>query len=281
MGVGEGDRVAVRTVAVTPQGMRVYGNDFPLHEGSGLFGGYAEYMELVPGSAVHRLRDDLPAAELTVFESLCNAVTWVHPVNPGDVLVVEGPGHMGLASVVAAKARGADTIIVTGLSRDRLRLDTALRVGADHVIDVEKENAVERVAEITGGRMADVVLDAASGNPVTFRNAIDLVRPSGTVVAAGFKDCPVEGFDVSWIPRRNLKILPGAGLDLAGACALINDGRVATADLLGEAFPLERFEEALALLDRRLPGATRCACRCRSREAPRARQAPELPPALA
>ena len=57
------------------------------------------------------------------------------------------------------------------------------------------------------------MLDAASGNPVTFTTAIDLVRPSGTIVAAGFKSRPVEGFDV-----------------------------------------LERFEEALALLDRRLPG---------------------------
>jgi threonine dehydrogenase-like Zn-dependent dehydrogenase len=252
-GVREGDRVAVRTIVVTPQGMRVYGNDFALDEGSGLFGGYAEYMELVPGSAVHRLREDLPAAQLTIFESLCNAVTWVHPVNQGDVLVVEGPGHMGLASVVAARARGAGTIIVTGLSRDRLRLDTALRVGADHVIDVEKQDAAERVREITGGRMADVVLDAASGSPVTFAVALDLVRPGGTIVAAGFKDRPAE-VDVSLIPRRNLRILPGAGLDLAGACTLINEGRVPTADLLGETFPLERFEEALALLDRRLPG---------------------------
>ncbi|HXK22847.1 MAG TPA: zinc-binding dehydrogenase [Myxococcota bacterium] len=253
-GVREGDRVAVRTIVVTPKGTRVYGNDFPLSEGSGLFGGYAESMELVPGSAVHRLRDDLPAAELTVFESLCNAVTWVRPVGRGDVLVVEGPGHMGLACVVAAKAAGAGTIIVTGLSQDRMRLDAALRVGADHVIDVEKEDAVRRVAEITGGRMADVVLDAASGSPVTFRVAIDLVRPSGTIIAAGFKDRPVEGFDVSLIPRRNLKILPGAGLDLAQACTLINEGRVPTAELLGATFPLERFEEALALLDRRLPG---------------------------
>lgn len=62
-GVRVGDRVGVRSVVRGPAGSRVYGFDFPLDEGSGLFGGYADYMELVPGSEVHKLRGDLPATE--------------------------------------------------------------------------------------------------------------------------------------------------------------------------------------------------------------------------
>jgi threonine dehydrogenase-like Zn-dependent dehydrogenase len=254
-GVREGDRVGVRSVVWLGNApTRVYGFDFPLTEGSGLFGGYAEYMELVPGSQVHKLRDDLPATELTVYECLTNAITWIRPVAPGRALVVEGPGHLGLAAVVGAKAAGVGPIIVTGLSRDRMRLDTALRIGADHVIDVEREDAVARVAEITGGAMADFVLDAASGNPITLKTAMDLVRTGGTIIAAGMKDRLLDGFDVTQIPLRHITILPGGGLDLPLACTLINEGKVPTRELLGASFPLERFEEALALADRRVPG---------------------------
>ncbi len=103
--------------------------------------------------------------------------------------------------------------------------------------------------------MADVVIDAASGNPVTVTLAMDLVRRGGHVVIAGMKDRrPVEGFISDWIPMRQITIHPGAGLDVERAVALINEDRVPTAELLGEAFPLDRFEEAFSLMTRRTPG---------------------------
>ena len=254
-GVGEGDRVAVRNLVVTPDGFRIYGHDFSVDEGSGLYGGFAEHLELLPGSAVFRLRDDLPATELTFFEPLSCAVTWVHPVQPDDVVVVEGPGHMAMATIVAARAAGAGTVIVTGTAQDRFRLDVALEAGADHVIDVDAEDPVARVAEITDGRMADVVIDAASGNPVTVTLAMEMVRRGGHVVIAGMKDRrPVEGFVSDWIPMRQITIHPGAGLDVEQAVALLNAGDVPTGELLGETFTLDRFEEAFAVMTRQAPG---------------------------
>jgi threonine dehydrogenase-like Zn-dependent dehydrogenase len=254
-GVREGDRVAVRDIVITPDGTyRIYGHDFSVDEGSGLYGGFAEHLELLPGSTVYRLREDRPAEELTFFEPLSCAVTWVAPVRQDDVVVVEGPGHMGMATVVAARAAGASTVIVTGTARDRYRLDCALRAGADHAVDVDEHDPVEQVRDLTGGRMADVVIDAASGNPITVNLAMDLVRPGGHVVVAGMKDKPLAGFHSDWIPTRRITLHPGAGLDTEGAVRLINDGQVPTAALLGETFPLERFEEAFALMSRRIPG---------------------------
>ena len=108
--------------------------------------------------------------------------------------------------------------------------------------------------ELTGGKMADVVIDAAAGNPVTVNLAMDLVHKGGHVVIAGMKDRPLEGFHSDWIPTRRITLHPGAGLDTEGAVALINAGKVPTADLLGEVFPLDQFEEAFDLLTRRTPG---------------------------
>jgi threonine dehydrogenase-like Zn-dependent dehydrogenase len=253
-GVAEGDRVAVRDMVFTPDGYRIYGHDFSVNEGSGLYGGFAEHLELLPGSMVYRLRDDVPVEQLTFFEPLSCAVTWVDPVKDGDVVVIEGPGHMGMATIVAARAAGASSVIVTGTSNDRFRLDCALRIGADHVIDVESEDVVARVREITNGQMADVVLDAASGSPITVNVAMDLVRKGGGVVIAGMKDRPLEGFHSDWIPTRRITLYPGAGFDAERAVALINQGKVPTAELVGETFPLDRFEEAFSLLTREIPG---------------------------
>jgi threonine dehydrogenase-like Zn-dependent dehydrogenase len=253
-GVKEGDRVAVCDIVVTPEGYRIYGHDYSTDEGSGLYGGFGEHLELLPGSMVYRLREDISAAELTVFEPLSCAVTWVAPVSEGDTVLIEGPGHMGMATVVAARAAGAAHVIVTGVSKDRFRLDGALRIGADHVIDVESGDPVGLAAEVTDGRMADVVIDAASGNPVTVNLAMDLVRKGGHVVVAGMKDKPLEGFHSDWIPTRRITIHPGAGLDTEGAVALINAGKVPTSELLDETFSLEQFEEAFSLLGRKTPG---------------------------
>lgn len=253
-GVAEGDRVAVRELLITPDGNRIYGHDFSVDEGSGLGGGFAEHLELLPGSEVFRIREDLPAEELTVFEPLSCAVTWVAPVRRDDVVVIEGPGHMGMATIVAARAAGASTVIVTGKAQDRFRLDAALKVGADHVVDVDAEDPVERLREITGNAMADVVIDAAAGHPITLNLAMDLVHKGGHVVVAGMKDRPLEGFHSDWIPTRRITLHPGAGLDTAGAVALINEGKVPTAELLGDTFPLEQFEDAFALLTRKTPG---------------------------
>jgi threonine dehydrogenase-like Zn-dependent dehydrogenase len=253
-GVDEGDRVAVRDIVIDPDGYRIYGHDFSVNEGSGLFGGFAEHLELLPGSMVYRLREDRSAEELTVFEPLSCAITWVAPIAQEDVVVIEGPGHMGMVTIVAARAAGASEIIVTGVSRDKFRLDCALQVGADHIIDVESEDPAARVREITGGKMADVVIDAAAGNPATVNLAMDLVHNGGHVVVAGMKDRPLEGFHSDWIPTRRITLHPGAGLDTEGAVALINEGKVPTAELLGEVFPLEQFEDAFSLLNRQIPG---------------------------
>ena len=66
-----------------------------------------------------------------MWEPLSIALGWAAPVETGDTVVILGPGHLGLAAIVAAKVNGAQTVAVTGTSSDSFRLDAARRLGAE------------------------------------------------------------------------------------------------------------------------------------------------------
>jgi threonine dehydrogenase-like Zn-dependent dehydrogenase len=254
-GVKEGQRVAVRESVPLPGGIRVYGHDFGIDERSGLFGGFADYMELLPETLIEPLPDDLPADELTVWEPLAIAVRWATAVQPGNSVAVLGPGHLGLASIVAARAAGAERIFITGTSADALRLDAARRLGVAEAIDVSAADPVERIRELTGDGV-DVVIDAASGSTSTVTQGMQMAKRGGTVVIGGLKDRkPVEGFISDWIPMRQLHLHAGfPGDHVKTSIELIRQGQVPTAALLGEAVTVDGLGDALRLLARALPG---------------------------
>ena len=137
----------------------------PLSRAPGLWGAYADYMYLDPCSIVHRVAKHLPASLAVMFNPLGAGFRWAVEIpntGPGDVVLVLGPGQRGLASVIAARAAGADTIIVTGLARDAPKLALAREFGADHVINVDEEDTRTRVKELTNGHGADVVIYSAT-----------------------------------------------------------------------------------------------------------------------
>jgi threonine dehydrogenase-like Zn-dependent dehydrogenase len=258
LGVVEGDRVAVNEALTTEPPFAVYGYTFPADDGAGLYGGYGEYMVVLPGTRLHRLSDRVPAEEATLFEPLASAVNWVEIAGVGadDVVVVQGPGHQGLAVLEAVLAAGAGTVVVTGTAGDDLRLATAREIGAHHTIDVTNDDPVERVRELTGGRMADVVMDVSPvGSTVTL--SLDLVRFRGRILLAGLKHfAPVEGLITDKIVLGGLQVFGGAGFtpsSMARAVELIDTGAVSTAPLRGEIFDLDGIDEALALLTRTDP----------------------------
>jgi threonine dehydrogenase-like Zn-dependent dehydrogenase len=254
-GVTEGQRVAVRESVPLAGGIRVYGHDFGIDERSGLFGGFADYMELLPETLVEPLPDDIPADELTVWEPLAIAVRWATAVKPGDSVAILGPGHLGLASIVAARAAGAMRIFITGTQADALRLGAARGLGIEEAIDISAADPVERIRELTGDG-ADVVIDAASGSTSTVTQGMQMARRGGTVVIGGLKDRkPVDGFISDWIPMRQLHLHAGfPGDHVKTSVELIRQGQVPTAALLGETVTVDGLDDALKLLARELPG---------------------------
>jgi len=257
LGVSEGDRVAVDEILSVSPTFRIYGYSDMTGAGEvGLWGGYGEYMELFAGTRLHRLPDDLPAAELTVFEPLANAVNWVSVagVKEGDTVVVQGPGHQGLAVLEAVLAAQVGTVIVTGTAADTIRLDAAKAIGATET--VLSENAVTAVRDLTGGAGADVVFDVATAVQ-TVPLALELVRFQGTVLLAGLKHfAEVPGLVTDKIVVNGLRVFGGSGFtpdSMARAVELLRAGKIKTGAVAGEVFDLDGIEDAMALLSRADP----------------------------
>jgi alcohol dehydrogenase len=137
-----------------------YGSMISCKEPPHLWGAYGEYVYIAPRAMVHKVSKTLPPeAAVLICAVLGNAIRWlrmVGGVSIGHTVVIEGPGQQGLAGVIVARESGAQNIIITGLTRDRRRFDLAREFGATHCIDVEKEDPVEVVKEVTAGKMADV-----------------------------------------------------------------------------------------------------------------------------
>jgi alcohol dehydrogenase len=103
-------------------------------------------------------------------------------VQPGDTVAIVGAGPIGLATILTAKLYTPGRIVAIDLAP--ARLEKALELGADVVIDNGTEDAVERVLQLTGGLGADVAIEAV-GVPQTFELCADLVRPGGRVANVG------------------------------------------------------------------------------------------------
>jgi threonine dehydrogenase-like Zn-dependent dehydrogenase len=277
-GVNVGDRVAVETLIPCGhchaciegryQVCRGRGGMFgyayvPLSHPPGLWGAYADYMYLDPFSIVHRVRPDIPANLAVMFNPLGAGFRWaveLPDTGPGDTVLVLGPGQRGLASVIAARAAGADTVIVTGLRRDAAKLELARALGADHVINIEDEDARVRVQEITGGRGADVVVEVSSFATQPVAEALYFVATGGRIILAGVKGFkPVSDFISDLVVVKEVTIKGAFGVtsrSYESAIRLIESGRVPLSRLHTHDFPLEQAEEAIRSLAGESEGRT-------------------------
>ena len=109
----------------------------------------------VPARCLHAIPDSLPFALACLAEPHAvayNAMCVNSTIRPGDLVVVLGPGPIGLLCARMAALAGADPLIVVGLPADAARLETATRLGATHVVDARAANVEEIVRAIESAR---------------------------------------------------------------------------------------------------------------------------------
>lgn len=226
-GVREGDRVALEeylpcgTCAVCRSGEHRFCAETDIHRGGiaarygstpldvppGLWGGFSELLYMHPSSIVHPVSDGVPAELAALALPIANGWQWAHlegAAGPGRTVLIEGPGQQGLGCVVGAKEAGAGLVIVAGTSRDRGRLEVARALGADHTIDVDSEDPVERTLELTGGKGVDLAIDTAAATDATIGAALGALRDKGgtVLVAAGSMEQTLARFPVGIVKRK-------------------------------------------------------------------------------
>lgn len=190
----------------------------PSTEPPGLWGGLAEYLYLDPSSRLHPVSDDVSAELATFVHPLAAGYTWtveLPSLQPGQTVMVLGPGPRGLACVIAALAAGASWVGVSGLDVDYDRLAVATKLGAHLTVDATTEDVPAAVADHLGTR-PDVVVDVTSDDPEAMFTALDLVRSGGTVVLASMKgNRPVQFFS-DLIVTKQLTLRGALGATTAG-----------------------------------------------------------------
>jgi L-iditol 2-dehydrogenase len=249
-----GDRVVASNPARTCGACHycLAGNPFMCPErvsaGYMIDGAFAEYL-CIDHRRCHRLPDHVCFREAAMGEPLAVAVHAVierTQVHNGDLVLVSGPGCIGLLTAHIAKLEGA-RVALAGLTRDAKRLGCGVQLGIDRVIDVEKESVLDVVREMSGGRGADLVYEC-SGSAASLANCWDAVRKQGTVASLGVYPGPIQT-DFRNIMMKELTVIGSYGYVWTSWRRTVNllaEGRLHLEPLISHELPLEEFRKGFA-----------------------------------
>jgi threonine dehydrogenase-like Zn-dependent dehydrogenase len=182
----------------------------------GLWGGFSHYLYLPLNAVLHKVPDGLTPEEAGVATPMSNGIQWAlmdGGVGYASTVLIQGPGQQGLCCAMASKTAGAARVIITGMSKDARRLEVAKSLGADDVIDVQKEDALARVMDITGGRGVDVVIDCTvgAGTAPTLLGIEATKRRGGTMVVQGEGNQEFPSFPIGRLTRKGMTLKSARG----------------------------------------------------------------------
>jgi len=236
---------------------KVYGINISSSNPPYLNGCYSEYIILSQTTDIFKITEDIDPAILV--SASCSGATAAHAfdmvkINSGDNIVIQGPGPLGMFAVAFSKDLGASNIIVIGGSKERLKLCKTF--GANHVLDrhnLTKEERKEFIMEATGGRGADIVIEAV-GVKGAAEEGIKLLRMGGTYLSTGFaQPAGMEQIDFfKDIVRKNIKV-QGVWVSDAShtykAMKLVLKNKVAFSAMITHRFKLENANEAIKVMN--------------------------------
>jgi NDMA-dependent alcohol dehydrogenase len=218
-------------------------------------GSFGEYV-VCPAEMLIPIRDDMPWPQAALVGCCVptgvGAATNAARVEAGSSVLVIGCGGVGLNVVQGAKLAGAARIIACDLLDNKL--EYAQEFGATHTLNASRDNVVERVRELTGGRGVDYAFDAIGGEQTTLQ-IVDAIRPGGTAVIVGMAAMNVRAPIAPYYLALQQKTLKGTmygsirpSIDLPRLVELYMNGRIKVDELISRTYGLGEINEGFEAL---------------------------------
>jgi len=212
-------------------------------------GAFAEYI-CISEQRCHRLPDHVSFRKAALGEPLSVAVHAVierTTVHAGDLVLIAGPGAVGLLTMLVAKLEGA-RVLIAGIAKDRSRLAVAKSLGADVVIDSSSEDLLGIVNRLSDGEGADLVYECSG-----VARSLDLcwaaVRREGTLAQVGIYPSRIET-DFNKVVMKELTVIGSFGYVWSSwrrSIQLLSEGRVEAEALISHEVSLNQFKEAFRI----------------------------------
>lgn len=221
--------------------------------GVATYGGFAKY-GVFNEASVMKLPSgvDLASAALTEPLSVCARGIIEHGmIHCTDVVVVSGPGSIGLLSAQIAKAEGA-AVIVCGVDGDEKKLELAAKLGADRVFNVSQQDPLPAIHEMTYGGGADVVIECA-GHGSSVANLINYARLGAQFIQIGTS---MHSYEIEFmqLAYKELKAVGSFGSSYGEwekSLKLMSTGQVNAAAVISHRMPMSAWQDAFGIMEAR------------------------------
>jgi L-iditol 2-dehydrogenase len=224
--------------------------------GIGRNGAFTKYVA-GPARLLHRLPDPVPFETAAVMEptAICvSALLERCQLRAGESVIVNGPGPIGLISIALAKAAGVRMVGITGRnSAEGVRFKKAGELGADFIINIDKEDPVKKVLDMTHGQGMDILVETSGGEKAIFQ-AFEMVRRLGRVCALGVSGAPQVSIPYDRGIFKGIRYdfcFSSSWTSWETAIGLVTKGLLPLEKLITHKLPLEKWEEAFHLLESR------------------------------
>ncbi|MBN2020218.1 MAG: zinc-binding dehydrogenase [Sedimentisphaerales bacterium] len=217
-----------------------------------LDGAFTRYVK-VPERVLHRVPDNVSLKAASLTEPLCVAYKSVicnSTVNPGDTVVVIGPGPIGLLCMKMAQLCGAGQIIAIGTQGDDDRLELAKSCGATIIINSSRIDPLPKIMSMGDGYGADLIVDTA-GAAETLKLSMSAVRPNGQITKIGWGPKPVN-FSLDPLIAKSVTFKGHFShtWDVWEKClTLMSTGQIDLERLITHELPIDKWEEAFELVE--------------------------------
>ena len=215
-------------------------------------GAFAKYVR-VPSRILHKVPDNVSLKEAALTEPLCVAYSSLvkhSPLKPGDLVVIIGPGPIGLLCTKIASILGASDIVVVGTDGDDARMEIAKKMGATMTINSSQQDPVPIIMGMRDGYGANLVVDAAGFSP-TLKLSLDVVRPCGQINKIGWGPGPV-GFSLDQLISKaaTLQGTFSHNWDVWEKClVLMGERTVDLGEVITHELPLDQWQKGFDLME--------------------------------